>query len=340
MSQIRKDEPSILFFTDGKKDGKREEPCHETKLAYKKHSQAATTGDSYGSVSGNDDEGALLALLSGLLAELENLFNEIGQKSGQQELNANQAQTTAVSAYGDAAVSAAKEERHTAMCGAVAGMIGASVGLAAAAIGGGYGLKAIKGGKSKEELGLNLQNQKLQDHLDALDSPPKPQESVNVTSRRPAGVSQTAEEIKAEIEADLRNPRFEGECSPERKQCLNNLNKDDKKELRERFQTRQRQVEAKLHKISQTNHLISQTLNTVGQVSGGMGSSIGTALGADSLLAKGQDQAAAAQIQQAIDGLTKTVEKSGGGRNAADQEAQRIAELKDHLSRANTLGGG
>lgn len=339
MSQIRKDEPSIPLFTVGKKDGKSEEPCHETKLAQKKHSQAAATGNSYGSVSGNGDEGALLALLAGLLAELEKLFNEIGQKSGQQELNANQAQTTAVSAYGDAAVSAAKEERNTAMCGAVAGMIGAGVGLAAGAIGFRFGMKGLNGGQSKEEVGLNLENQRLQDHLDAFDSQPQAPGSVTLTSRPPAGAPKTTEQIKAEIEADLRNPTFEGKCSKERQEYLYKLGGDDKKVLRERFETKQRQVEAKLQKISQKYNLYSQTLNTAGQVSGSMGSSIGTAAGAGSIVAKGEDQAAAAQTQQAIEGLNKTEEKSGGGRNAADQEAQKIAELEDQLSRANTVRG-
>ncbi len=340
MSQIRKEEPSMLHFTVGKKDGKSEESCYETKLAQKKHAQASGARDIYGSVSENSGSESLLALLAGLLAELEKLFNDIGQKSGKQELNSDKAQCEAVSVYGNAAVDAAKAEQKTAMMGAIGSMVGAGVGLVAGGFGLKYGLKGLNGGGSKEEVGLDLQNQRLQDHLDAFDSPPQEPESVNLTSRQPAGEVKTTEQIKKEIEADLQKPKFEVKCCTKRQEYLKKLNEDDKKKLRKRFETKQKQVEAKLQKISQKYNLYSGSLNAFSQSANGMGSAAGTAAGASSVIDKGKEQAATAQAQQAIDGLNKTSEKSSGGRSSADQEILKLTDLENQLSQANTVRGG
>ena len=359
MSLITKDEPSIPLFIVGKKDDKSGEPNHEIKLAQKKHSQVAATGFtseetlgssgaySYGQSKLNDClEEALLARLAGLLAELEKLFNKIGQKSGKQELKSDQAQHTAVGAYGEAAVNASKDEKNTAMCSAIGGMIGAGIGFFAGAAGLELGRRGNSECKPEEENEFTKQSKGLEDHLDAFDAVPT-RRSTGLTNQE-TQQAVNAQDVEAQIEADLQDPNgFTNSITEHRKEYLRTLPDNKKEVIRKRFERKLEQAKSQLQSFqskkqrkAQKYNLYSQALNTAGQISGGMGSSIGTAAGAGSIVDKGKDQAAAAQIQQAMEGLNKISEKSGGGRNAAEQQIQKLSELEDQLSRANTLRGG
>ena len=163
MSTTIKDQSIAAVIAARKKD---EGPSFEDKVSQKRHSQVASLGDSHSEDGNQGGSSAILALLAGLLAELQRLFTKITQQAGSQELKSELAQSTITKAYKVSADRSANSEANAGVMGAIGAGVGAGLSLGFAGMSYLHATKATNGDKA-----IDAERESLKAHLDVLGEP-------------------------------------------------------------------------------------------------------------------------------------------------------------------------
>ena len=348
MSTTIKDQSIAAVIAARKKD---EGPSFEDKVSQKRHSQVASLGDSHSEDGNQGGSSAILALLAGLLAELQRLFTKITQQAGSQELKSELAQSTITKAYKVSADRSANSEANAGVMGAIGAGVGAGLSLGFAGMSYLHATKATNGDKA-----IDARRNALNEHLDVLNAPETEPFEASASNnseeveRKKEEANEAREDLNNELnggkeltrkveesptEGGVASRKEEAEKWEKRKKYLKSVKGQQKEELKRRLEQELSAENANSQKEAQSHNNRAQFAGALSMAANGMGQSAGTLAATNDTAEKGKEQAAAAQLDQVEKSTDNTANKAATARDSAGQEVQKIADVEEALSKAN-----